>query len=343
MMNAVRSDRRRTRVLALASALAVAAAAAANASTYNIINIAVPGGGATDYHFAGAINDSGQVILNDEVPNVAYNYTAVDDIYNIHTHVYTPLPSYPGSTANSTEVFDINNSGVMVGDYHASGIQWGGFSLSGGVFAPAGFTSSSYNEPVTISNDGKITGYYLDALQNSHGFLVSGGVTTTLDVPSSWASGTFGLGVNDAGTVVGAYTPLSGPAANAGFIDQGGVFTQLSVPGFTNVLPYQINDSGVIVGTAYNGAVGIGDTGFFDKGGIISLFAVPGALGTDIFSIDANGDIAGTWYDAQGIDHAFVAIAGIPEPASWTMTFLGLLGVGAFLRRRRSALAGAGA
>jgi hypothetical protein len=51
---------------------------------------------------------------------------------------------------------------------------------------------------------------------------------STLDVPGSTAGSTIALGINEAGQVTGRYTDAIG---DHGFVDTGGVFTILNVPG----------------------------------------------------------------------------------------------------------------
>lgn len=55
---------------------------------------------------------------------------------------------------------------------------------------------------------------------------------TTIDVPFAGAQDTYALGINDSGQIVGFYTEpgnaICGLACNRGFLDSGGVFTQLT-------------------------------------------------------------------------------------------------------------------
>lgn len=65
-------------------------------------------------------------------------------------------------------------------------------------FDPPGATGSN---AIGINNLGQIVGDYFDP--NRHGFLSTGGVFSTIDVPGA-VKGTDALGINDAGQVVGA-------------------------------------------------------------------------------------------------------------------------------------------
>ena len=123
-------------------ACGLALATPASSAAYNFVTLSVPGATPGNYLAVSGINDLGQAIVIEEEPDVSFDYTTINDLYNWHTNTYTPLPDYPGATTNSTGPLDINNAGVVVGDYHAVGIDWGGFTLSGGSFTgvtyPAG-------------------------------------------------------------------------------------------------------------------------------------------------------------------------------------------------------------
>jgi len=91
-------------------------------------------------------------------------------------------------------------------------------------------------------------GTYVDASGNSHGFLESGGSFTTIDYPG--ANGTFAVGINNAGQVVGSY--WFGSGSNHGFLESGGSFTTIDVPGASSTLAHGINDAGQVVGAYFD-------------------------------------------------------------------------------------------
>jgi hypothetical protein len=80
--------------------------------------------------------------------------------------------------------------------------------------------------------------------QNYDGFLYSGGVFTTIDVPGGNA--TLANGINDAGQIAGYYVDSSG---EHGFLDSSGVFTAIDAPGAYQTYPHGINGAGQIVGS----------------------------------------------------------------------------------------------
>jgi probable HAF family extracellular repeat protein len=89
---------------------------------------------------------------------------------------------------------------------------------------------------------------------DTHGFLLSGGTYTTLDVPDSVLTAAYGI--NDAGQIVGVYTSDM-RFSRHGFVWSEGVYTTFDVPGLTfNNLG--INNSGEIVGTYLEGGTVFG-------------------------------------------------------------------------------------
>jgi uncharacterized membrane protein len=116
-----------------------------------------------------------------------------------------------------TDLFKLNASGQIVGGVLTPDHKEKIFSLSNGdltVFAPPG------GQPVSLDNGGinergDIVGVYCDwALPclivptATHGFLISGGEFTTIDVPG--ASATAALGINASGEIVGQYSDATG-------------------------------------------------------------------------------------------------------------------------------------
>jgi probable HAF family extracellular repeat protein len=99
-----------------------------------------------------------------------------------------------------------------------------------------------------INTSGQIVGYYLDASDKNHGFLLSGGMYTTLDDPLAGSFGTVATGINSAGQIVGYY--LDSANKEHGFLESGGTYITLDDPLATNgIQAFGINDQGQIVGS----------------------------------------------------------------------------------------------
>src|SRR5258707_1379444 len=80
-------------------------------------------------------------------------------------------------------------------------------------------------EAFGINAAGQVVGQYRNA-SGLHGFLLSGGMYTTLDDPLA-TSGTVASGINDTGQIVGYYQNASG---FHGFLYSSGTYTTLDDP-----------------------------------------------------------------------------------------------------------------
>jgi uncharacterized membrane protein len=112
-----------------------------------------------------------------------------------------------------------------------------------------------------INPAGDIVGVYTDAVGAQHGFLLSHGQFTTLDVPNAVA--TVARGISPSGDIVGSYTdPVSSapsdspdycPAAGStacikGFLYSHGAFSTVLFPGHPGAIPGRITPDGSIYG-----------------------------------------------------------------------------------------------
>lgn len=164
-----------------------------------------------------------------------------------------------------------------------------------------------------IGPSGDIVGIYGDASFNEHGFLLSRGNFTTIDVPGALvgASGTLQTeanGINPAGDIVGDYFAPPGapgapechvafsPACRRGFLYSDGQFSDVLVPGKKGSIPNSIAADGTIYGCDHNddyfgSMVGFGRTRF---GTFITLDAGGGELQDPAQSVTASMNNGGT-------------------------------------------------
>jgi len=185
----------------------------------------------------------------------------------------------------------------------------------------------------------------------THGFLLSDGRLTQLDVPGSVT--TIAYGINDSGDIVGSYgtsfqrrqiafllsggsfTTMEPPGSTEsvaqginnvgqvvgwfrdgetthGFLFSQGRFVTIDVPGSTFTQVFGINDAGQMVGTFSTEPNSSGGPGFLLSGGVFTTLDAPGASDfTRAQSINNAGEIVGTFGDANHADHAFVLSAGV--------------------------------
>lgn len=116
-----------------------------------------------------------------------------------------------------------------------------------------------------INPAGDIVGVYTDAVGGQHGFLLSRGQYTTIDVPN--AVSTVARGISPTGDIVGQYTvpvssapwgspeycPAAGsPACIKGFLYSHGKFSTILFPGHPGAIPTRITPDGSIYGCLHD-------------------------------------------------------------------------------------------
>jgi len=142
-----------------------------------------------------------------------------------------------------------------------------------------------------INDLGQIVGIYVDGSGVSHGYELSGGRFTTLDVPFTGAIATFADGINNSGEVVGGW--VDSDRNGHGFTLIGGVYGSFDFPGGFDTQAFSINSAGDIVGP-YNDASGIAH-GFLLSGGTYTSIDFPEALASIAGGINDAGDIVGDY------------------------------------------------
>jgi uncharacterized membrane protein len=188
--------------------------------TYYTINL--PGEPAGSFTFVEGLNDHDQICGGVAAPPT-YVYQAFLDLSG--TTIIVPLPSNTGAYCGA-----INDYGVAVGWYtDSNGVNHGWvrnpstgtvttFNAPGAstVTGPVNCVGTSAGTiPYGINDSEEISGHFFDASNQEHGFVISGGTFTQLDVPGAIQTG--GGGVNASGQVVGHYVTDSA-CDNAVFI-----------------------------------------------------------------------------------------------------------------------------
>ena len=292
---------------------------------------------------------------------------------------YTTI-DFPGATA--TAIGGINNSGQIVGGYELPDTTRHGFLDVGGSFTTIDNpNATSGSEATGINNVGQIVGAYNlntpeqgHIFEGAHSFLFNQGTMTfsPIDDPTAGVTSTTAIKINDSGEVVGLYRTNG---AGIGFLDVGGVFTDINFPGGVGTHANGINNAGEIVGQyKANGlhhgfldnagtfttidvagasetvATGINSSGdivglfamngsvlsFLRKGGSFSTIAFPGATDTEVYGINDQGDLVGAYTDQSGALHGFEA-APVPEPGTFALIGAALVTATAMWRCRRPA------
>ena len=267
--------------------------------------------------------------------------------------------------AQGTFVYDINDTGQIVGDYtDASGRH--GFVFDGSTYITLDYPSAGSTSAFGINDAGQIVGSYDDGQGGPPGaFLLddSSGPYTSLMFPG--AEYTSATGINDAGDITGAI--ITGGIL--GFLFDGTTWSSFEYPGGSLTRPEAINDAGQIVGVYWSGssdhaflkdgttfttisipgpggnmAYGINDLGqivgvkgsqaFVGSAGSYTLLDFPGAKSTAAYGINEAGQIVGRFLTSTGAVHGFIAIP-VPEPSTFALTAGGLASL-LMWRRTRS-------
>jgi hypothetical protein len=279
---------------------------------------------------ASGINDTGLIVGT--YTDSSFNQTA----FTLSGASYSTVTV---SGAASSVASGVNNSGQISGYFTDGSGNVHGYVQTGG-------TTAAYDVPTTpptsaavgatygsgINGAGTTVGYYLDNSSNYHGFVNSGATISGVDVTGvpGTPSGTQALGINGAGTIVGTY--YNG-TVNQGFIDVGGTFTPVAVPGATSTTVSSIDSVGDIAGSYTDGG-GISH-GFVDVDGTFYTVDDPNGSQSWILGFNNLGTVVGYYLDAAtGNPVGFSA--DVPEPA--TLALFGLATVGLVAVRRRRAV-----
>jgi hypothetical protein len=230
--------------------------------------------------------------------------------------------SFPG--AIFTETYAININGVVVGDYawtnsSGNGTSLHGYVLAGGTFVSLDFPGANfYTQARGINSQGDIVGTYFIrngvgsgesplSSGNGHGFLLSGGVYSSIDFPGAIL--TEAWRISDTGKILGRYKSSTDGSFHMFLFAHGSFSTVPDVPNgiataSSNYSSGGLTEAGDIVGD-YSDATpifkdfkGLGKTsgnlhGFLLSGGVYTTIDFPGANSTGAWGVNSSGYIAG--------------------------------------------------
>jgi hypothetical protein len=177
--------------------------------------------------------------------------------YDIARGTYAPLPEIPGLPFNEDN--GCNDFGHGAGVAYASGDINTGGNGNGMNWFWDGRHYSFFTVPGSEVNGAsvgglndwdQISGYYVDATGNPHGFVKDGRHYTTLDVPG--AAYTIGSCINNEGVVNGLY--VNPDTSHHGFIWSKGQFLTMdaNVPGSIGTQWIGLNDLGDLAGIYFD-------------------------------------------------------------------------------------------
>jgi len=140
---------------------------------------------------------------------------------------------------------------------------------------------------------------------------------TPFSVPYAPKHGTYALGINNRGAVVGYFSDINGPHPTRGFRrNADGIFEPpINDPDgasaqYPYTVPTGINNSGVIGGYYFNPS-DLSTRGFLRDDGIFQDFYAHPGNDTYVLGINNKGDLVGRFVNSQGVYHGFATINGV--------------------------------
>jgi probable HAF family extracellular repeat protein len=284
-------------IVSMAAPSAKPAAATPASAHYKFITIGPPD---SPYAVADGINNGGLVTgYYEDSSSVFHGFVWQNGVFK--------TVDYPG--AAYTYLFGTNNLGVAIG-YYGDGTTNHAvkYSVQSCTWtALPDIPNYSQNEGYGINDAGVAVGnafgsstavaWIWDPITRLYSFL---------DVPGAAQYSTSPSGLNDKEQVAGYFADANG--MYHGFIEQGGAYTTIDVPGATETYPDGINNKGTIQGQWDNadytaqGFLITGEGQFFDVD-------YPGPEMTAIVGINDRGDLSGGyWAVSGGPVSAFIAI-----------------------------------
>jgi probable HAF family extracellular repeat protein len=217
-----------------------------------------------------------------------------------------------------TKLYGINNAGVVLGQYQNFDFSIHGFikypkKKLVNIVVPNALPGKTVPNGLNLNGPVSVVGWYEPSSGDHYieGFLYKNGEYTDIPGPSG-STASFGFGINDLGTIVGAYADASGTVH--GFLLENGTYTTLDMPGAAVLQTFAtgINDSGDIV-VWWIDSFGVGNSALYHKEADREVYTpinVPNAAQSNYPSINSHGDICFQWWDAIGVSHGALLHAG---------------------------------
>jgi hypothetical protein len=261
--------------------------------------------------------------------------------------VLVTVPLAPGSIANGTNPFGINDAGTIVGSFTMSdGSEHGFFGPISGAYTvfdvPGGGPGT---EPRAIDNTGRITGSMntnnadQSILEYGEFERYTNGTFLTVMQGTTPLNGILqGINTGHAGMFVGEYWTFD--SVNNRFIRHGysgraGQWVADIVLPFNTIrtAPRSINGPGTVVGFFTSGGA---NHGFILQKNVATQFDYPDPsnIGTVFEGINDTGVVSGSWTDTAGNQHSFTldtksnTLTPISVPGATTVTAWGINSAG---------------
>ena len=194
------------------------------------------------------------------------------------------------------------------------------------------FPGAASTQVTGINAADDLSGFYVDAAGNTHGFTRIGGTFKTVDNNASTVFNQ-ALGINNSDETVGYYAPTpAGSPNDIAYSQKGGVFTNINalLPANFNSQAVGINSTATpwIVGFYQPDSALATSFGFVDEGGTIITLDPFSSTFTQALGVNDLGEIVGSYTDSAGVQHGYIDNGGVftsfdpPDSASTTINGL---------------------
>ena len=200
-------------------------------------------------------------------------------------------------------------------------------------FEPVDFPGAALTVANGINAGGDIVGQYTIG-GVSHGFVLSGGVYTSIDFPSADplnpVTSTVARGIGPGGDIVGTYRLATEPTAvpaHGFLLTRSGTFYRADYPGHINTIPQRLLPDGTILGCYHD--TNTGNTMFGMTIGRKGVSGFDMAMSMHNGATPDGKRIAGLWTDSANHGHAYLVegdnftsfdVPGSLSTAAWDMS-----------------------
>jgi len=209
-------------------------------------------------------------------------------------HIYTEILP-PGW--QSSEAYDINNNGIIVGSGRDEKGRYRGFLYRSGTYKtliPPGWEEARAR---AVNDGGDVAGQGL--ARDYKGFLYSNGVYTEI-LPPGWREA-YAYGISNNGEIVGYGREQK---YFKGFLYSRGNYSDIIPPGWREAYAYGINSNGVVTG--YGIDENSKTRGFIYENGTYTAILPPGLHEAKAFHINDHGAVVGSGLDIGNTPKSFM-------------------------------------
>jgi len=161
-------------------------------------------------------------------------------------------------TASNTQALGVNEAGTVVGtwdirDSDGNLLAVHGFIWKDSTFSQIDFPGAAATDVFGINARGDIVGEWDSDIFGTivHGFVLTKGKFTTIDVPFAGSSYTQANDISANGSIVGTWIDADGVTPH-GFLAEGAKFTSIDYPGSVGTTEWGINSAGQMVGNWFD-------------------------------------------------------------------------------------------